>query len=359
MIVPASPREPAALLAAVLPPLRDGETYTTRCIKDGKVLEAFHASIPDLLLGVQHRVDDFHIYYGQAPRVGRNGTAAGVPRVGALWADVDAKLWAGEPDSKAAALRAIEGFPLPLTAIVDSGGGFYPYLALSEPWDVSIEEGRRRFEALNAAFARAVCGRDKKPDHVQDVSRILRLPGTCNHKYAPARPVRILHCAPSVRYSLAHVEACFKERYSWALRTEQNAPALPREWKVATSTLSDLREKAAQGRIRRVTLGLLDSTGGDGYESASEADAALAAGLIGAGLTEGEAFELFRASTRGADAYRRKGTERHAEYYLRLTIQNAATFVGPVIERPDGLRLRYAGNAPLFRIERTQPTWSH
>gem|GEM_PF-6192436 len=301
-----------------------------------------------------------HVYYGQAPRVGRNGTANGVPRVGALWADTDAKLWPGEPDPKAAALRAIERFPLPLAAIVDSGGGFYPYLTLSEPWDVTTPGGRQRFESLNAAFARAVCGREKRPDHVQDVSRILRLPGTLNHKYAPPRPVRILHCEPHVRYSLDQIEHFLKDRYPWALHAEQKRPLVPHVWKTPTVAPSDLREKAAQGRIRRTTLALLDSVGADGYQSGSEADAALAAGLIGAGLTESEALALFRSSTRGADAFKRKGTEQHGEYYLRLTVANAASFVGPVVERPEGLRLRYAGGAlPLQLSTKEAPSWRH
>lgn len=129
-----------------------------------------------------------------------------------------------------------------------------------------------------------------------------------------------------------------------------SAPAI--RWDHPSAAVSTLRDKAAQGRIRRTTLALLDSTGGAGYESASEADAALAAGLIGAGLTGEEAYSLFRSSSRGQDAYARKG-DAHGEYYVRRTIEHAAAFAGPVVERPEGLRLRLPGRgASPLRLAR-------
>jgi primase-polymerase (primpol)-like protein len=118
-------------------------------------------------------------------------------------------------------------------------------------------------------------------------------------------------------------------------------------WTEPTAPPHDLREKAACGRIRRETLALLDSTGPAGYDSPSEADAAIAAGLIGAGLTEAEAYTVLADSVRGRDAFERKG-ERHGEYYLRRTVAHAAEFVGPVLEH-EGLRLRRIGKPGALR----------
>jgi len=163
--------------------------------------------------------------------------------------------------------------------------------------------------------------------------------------------------SPGLRACQSELDALYEQVFGAEVRTAANR--VP-EWQPVSEATSSLREKAAQGRIRRTTLSLLDSTGGDGYESASEADAALAAGLIGAGLTESEALALFRSSTRGADAFKRKGTDQHGEYYLRLTVANAASFVGPVVERPEGLRLRYAGGAlPLQLSTKEAPSWRH
>ena len=92
----------------------------------------------------------------------------------------------------------------------------------------------------------------------------------------------------------------------------------------------DLRTRAAAGPIRRVTLALLDSTGPDAYESASEADAGLAAGLAHAGLTADEILSLIEGSARGYDGFRRKGNT-HGLYYWRRTIEHAVRLVGPVL----------------------------
>src|SRR5207253_2781935 len=94
------------------------------------------------------------------------------------------------------------------------------------------------------------------------------------------------------------------------------------------------------GRIRRRTLRLLDSTGASGYGSPSEADAALAAGLMAAGLTADEALTLLLDSPRGRDGLARKG-ERHGLDYWQRTVGHAAQFVGPVVIGAGGRRVRH------------------
>lgn len=116
---------------------------------------------------------------------------------------------------------------------------------------------------------------------------------------------------------------------------EASAAHTPHVWRITDTPPRDLRERAARGRIRRETLTLLDTVGGDRYGSPSEADAAVAAGLIGAGLTAEEALTLLADSVRGHDAMQRKG-ETHGEWYLRRTVEHAAVFVGPVVELPHG-----------------------
>jgi len=117
-----------------------------------------------------------------------------------------------------------------------------------------------------------------------------------------------------------------------------------------TAPPASLRERAAAGRIRRTTLALLDSTGPAGYGSASEADSAIAAGLVGAGLTADEVLALLRESARGADLLTRKGA-RHGEYCLRRVVERAAAHVGPVLAAPGGLRVRVGnGAATAWRL---------
>ncbi len=111
----------------------------------------------------------------------------------------------------------------------------------------------------------------------------------------------------------------------------QPPPSISSVW---TGISSKRNSQLNRLRMRRQTLDLLDSSGPAGYGSASEADAAIAAGLCGAGLTADEALDALASSARGQDALRRKG--RHGEAYLRRTIEHAAQFVGPTILRPDG-----------------------
>jgi hypothetical protein len=265
---------------------------------------------------------------GVALRHGQGGTAADVSRAGALWADIDYKLWQNTDDAAAAALGAVKVFRWQPSALVCSGGGLQPYWRLAVPYDVA-SDGKERLERLNAAMARALSGRERTPDHVQDVARILRLPGTWNWKYAPPQPVRLVWCDPTRTYALADLEREVGVLYPWALAPDRPADAAPPSFHAIAG--GDLRERAARGRIRRGTLDLLDLPGSAGYQSPSEADAALAAGLMHAGLSLGEAYVLFRDSPRGQDALLRKG-ERHGEDYLRRTVQRASTFAGPTAQ---------------------------
>jgi len=322
--------EMATLLAAILPEMGPGETVEGRYLLGKAMVKRFYGTPVALVADVlgQWRATR-HCYVGVALRWGHAGTAADVSRAGACWADVDHKLWAGEDDPQAAALTAVSEFrPVP-SAVVATGGGLHMYHLLDAPYDVRTE-GRERLERVNATLARAVCGQGRTPDHTQDVARIFRLPGTLNHKYSPAREATLLWCDPARRYSLSGLEQTLGVRYPWAVRPEPSTQPQGQAPDYGRVTVPlGLRDRAAAGRIKATTLTLLDDTGAAGYQSASEADAALAAGLIGAGLTAAECYALLTGSPRGRDAIARKG-ERHGEYYLRRTVHRAAGFVGPV-----------------------------
>ncbi|MGY3578919.1 AAA family ATPase [Bradyrhizobium sp. USDA 4504] len=121
----------------------------------------------------------------------------------AVWIDCDVKVKpadhpAGEPwthyETADVALKAIlafarkVGLPEP-SAIVDSGGGFHVY------WisDVALDPATWRpfAEGLKQLLLaeKVLCDTGLTTDSV----RILRVPGTKNHKYDPPRPVRLIH----------------------------------------------------------------------------------------------------------------------------------------------------------------------
>lgn len=300
------------------------------------------------------------LFFGVGLRRGENGTAAGVSRVGAAWWEVDAKLFALAKDPKAAALAAIDAFAVPASVVVDSGGGYHGYHLLDGPYALTGVRERVRLEWLNRALNRAICGKGRTPDCVQDAPRVLRVPGTSNLKaaYGQPRPVRIVRWEPARRYTLAELEAVVQERFPWAWSVQTPPAATIRQVPVAAAGMDGLRERAERGRLRRSTLALLDSTGPAQYQSASEADAAIAAGLIGAGLLAHEAFALLVGSVRGRDALARKG-ERHGHAYLWRTVERASQYVGPVVERGPRLRVRFPGatGTPVRRSVAEVPAW--
>ncbi len=143
-----------------------------------------------LALGRSHDV-----YSGVAPRWDNVGTKEGVTRLFALWGDADVK---GHHTSKSR-MDQLQELSCPPSMLVWSGGGYHPYWFLLEPAQ-GLEE-LARAERIMARIAQGLDG-----DPVYDRSRILRVPGTFNHKQDDPRPVRLVHHDPEQRYTLDQLE---------------------------------------------------------------------------------------------------------------------------------------------------------
>lgn len=154
-----------------------------RLIKDAKVRQAW-CHIPgevDELIEVAMREDSFgvDVYFGVLPRtqrIGRSDTIVDETRV--LWADFDGKAYA---ESKLGAFHALASLAPAPQIVVDSGNGYHAYWLLRE--EVDWENARQVMRGIAMAS-----NGDLK---VADKARILRIPGTHNHKAEPI-PVRLL-----------------------------------------------------------------------------------------------------------------------------------------------------------------------
>ncbi len=131
------------------------------------------------LPGVIGKYREYDLYFGVATREHGNGKKEGIIHIPAVWADIDFK---NTPQDKAD--RLLSELPVKPSIIIESGGGYHVYWFLKEP---AGSEDIPTVEVVNrklASFLEADFG-------VCDASHILRMPGTLNHKYNPARTVAV------------------------------------------------------------------------------------------------------------------------------------------------------------------------
>ena len=175
---------------------------------------------------------NYDVYVGVAPRRGSDGTRAGVGRLGALWADLDAK---GE-HTVGSRLRQLEDLTCPPSILVLTGRGCHAYWLLSKPAD-----GLEQLEQAEGVMRRL--GRGLGGDPVWDRARILRVPSTFNHKYEAPRPVEPERFEPRLRYDLEELEEMAKAF------PEEGAPeGVPTS--VPTAGRSSVRRDALAAPIR-------------------------------------------------------------------------------------------------------------
>ena len=142
-----------------------------------------------LAAAIGRRSASTDVYVGCAPRRCRSGTKNDIAQVWVLWA---------ECDGEAAARAAAAYFPRPAIVIASgSGSNVHAYWPLRDPLSA------RDAEHANLRLARAL-GADLA---CFDASRILRPPGTWNHKRQPPSPVAALRVDPSVSFAAREVVA--------------------------------------------------------------------------------------------------------------------------------------------------------
>ena len=121
--------------------------------------------------------------------------AANATWLKAIWIDCDVKPGDAQhyhtmPEAFDAldAFRNKVGLPLP-SMIVNSGGGLHVYWVSNTP--LSVVDWRSYGEGLKALLLRE--GVKCDTGLTTDAARLLRVPGTLNHKYNPPRSVELLH----------------------------------------------------------------------------------------------------------------------------------------------------------------------
>lgn len=128
----------------------------------------------------------------KAPQRGSRGKEDGVIALPGLWADIDIRGPAHKsselPKTEAEALSLIEAAGLKPSIVVRSGFGLQAYWLFREPFLIETEDERQMLKSLSRRFQQmlrlSARLRGWTIDPTADLCRVLRVPGTFNHKLA-------------------------------------------------------------------------------------------------------------------------------------------------------------------------------
>jgi putative DNA primase/helicase len=261
------------------------------------------------------------VYFGVNPRTGLGGKKENVHYVTVFHLEVDYGTLGHKKKTDAAtydeALEMINNFPIKPSLVIHSGGGFHCYWILKEPIKVA-DFGIDHLENVNRALSLALGG----DTGTHDLSRVLRIPGSCNFKQADNPRLVELVADNDVKYELhdfdeivaANIDLINKP----TVRAEKQAVSSISTQAIPASTDTntiDINQLPVSDKIKN-----LIKLGNDGtYPSRSEADMAVVTALVNKGLIEAQIKQIFMTQIIG-EKYR---THNAPEKYLKHTIDEA------------------------------------
>lgn len=147
--------------------------------------------------------------------------AEGRPVVGlpGVWADIDlrdpVKKQENLPETVEEALKICCGHGFDPTMVVHSGHGAHAYWVFKEIWELDTEKERSAAQAFLRRFKAWIKGNASELgwhiDSVQDLTRVLRLPGTMNFKSTPPVGVKLISFDESRFYNPENIEEFLPE----------------------------------------------------------------------------------------------------------------------------------------------------
>lgn len=162
--------------------------------------------------------DDKDVYCGlggamQEIKSNERPLANNVAFIPCLWMDIDilgpAHVQKDLPATVEEVLSILPDFLAP-SITVSSGHGLHMYWLLKEAWIFDTQDENLRASnlmiRLQAYIKSLASERGWKFDSTADLSRVLRVPGTLNHKLGQKQPVYITQFNPEIRYDPSELE---------------------------------------------------------------------------------------------------------------------------------------------------------
>ena len=249
---------------------------------------------------------------GKRPKKGR-GSEADVVALPALWLDLDCR--EGHHEKKELplpprdeALAFLNEIPFKPSCIVDSGGGFQIYWLFKEMWTFSSDEERHKAKDFSDRFHKTIISMAKAKgwhcDNTSDLARILRIPGTYNHKGSPVL-VKILELN-NYRYQPEDFEEfLIDEPHQKSQEPQGEAPSV--------GSIDSLPFSVKQLIMNGVVSG-----------KRSEGTGSTLAAMVRANIPEKDIIATFESEAIG-EKYREKGSGRVK--WLQDEIQRSRDFV--------------------------------
>jgi len=197
-----------------------------------------------------------------------------IAAINCLFADIDGEKHGG----KTKALSHVNTFSPTPTAVIDSGGGYHAYWLLNTPVEVT-DKNREYLSRVQYRWVDFV----KSDGGAKDIARVLRLPGTFNRKpdYPRPVPIRLLRVFWDKTYNLVELTSKLPPdteptAASKALQRIQENEKQRQKQEIPADDVT-LLNKARNARNGAKFAALYDRGDISGYNSQSEADAALCA----------------------------------------------------------------------------------
>lgn len=158
--------------------------------------------------------EDRDVYFGAGTsntkrRANQRVGSADAAGIYGLWMDVDirdadAHKKLNLPPTEADAIELVNLGGLTPTVTVHSGHGLHAWWVFGDFWAFDDEHQRLAAATLaqrwHATLRVRAAERGWIIDSTYDLSRVLRIPGTLNHKSEPPKPVRLIDCEPGRTY---------------------------------------------------------------------------------------------------------------------------------------------------------------